>query len=452
MNDDKPCNTMKKILATLFLALLPFSTGFASTGAPAAGDSVLTLEHAKKTALENNPGVRQTLARIDAARGVLGQAYASWFPTVTANGGYVRRHVDIQPDWQPDIRVKKDFNDITGSLQLNWLLFDGFSRRARTLAARYGVEEARHAHENSRRLLVESVATAYYQAQLARENMRIAEQNAAFNRSLEKNAKIRREVGVAPRSELLNFSIRSVQAESDSIEAERNYSVACSVLGELMGLSDGDLSCRTVPPPGDADISDTIPSYETLVSTALEKRPDLHAVDSAIESAKQQKNAVKGAYLPRLALSAGLNYEKQNGIDPVQEERNRYAGVTASWELFSGGKRSAEFQQKKAEELSLVEEKRRKILSIQSSIRQSIANAEAAQARWRRQQEALSMTKQVRHDIELLYRTGSANLTRLNEAQTDLVRAAGLAASSKIQFLLALDKLRTESGQIPETP
>ncbi|ASQ90769.1 hypothetical protein CHL67_07405 [Prosthecochloris sp. GSB1] len=443
---------MKKILATLFLALLPFTAGFASVGNPAVDDSVLTLEQAKKTALENNPGVRQTLARIDAARGVLGQAYAAWFPTVTATGGYIRRHVDIQPDWQPETRFKKDFNDITGGLQLNWLLFDGFSRRARTLAARNGVEEARHVHENSRRLLVESVATAYYQAQLARENMRIAEQNAAFNRSLEKNAKIRREVGSAPRSELLNFSIRSIQAESDSIEAERNYTVACSVLGELMGLSDGKLPCATVPPPDRDGIDDTIPSFETLVSVALEKRPDLQAVESAIEAAKHQKNAVKGAYLPSIALSAGLNYEKQNGIDPVQEERNRYAGLTASWELFSGGKRSAGFQQKKAEEMSLVEEKRRVILSIRSSIRQSIANAEATQAQWRRQQEALSMTEQVRHDIELLYRTGSANLTRLNEAQTDLVRAASLAASSKIRFLLALDKLRTESGQIPETP
>ena len=86
------------------------------------------------------------------------------------------------------------------------------------------------------------------------------------------------------------------------------------------------------------------------------------------------------------------------------------------------------------------------MLSIHSGIRQAIASAEAAREQWKRQENALRMTQQVRDDIELLYKTGSANLTRLNEAQTDLVRAEGLAANSKVQYLLALEKLYSESG------
>ncbi len=443
---------MKKILLTALLLSLPAFGGAAETDSGAARDSVLTIEEAKRTALENNPGVRQTLARITAAKGVLGQAYASWFPTVSASGGYIKRHINIITDYPPFPRVEGDLTETNGSLQLNWLLFNGFSRRAQTLAARYGVEEARQTHENARRLLVESVATAYYQAQLARENVRIAEQNAAFNRSLEKNAKIRREVGAAPRSELLNFSIRAVQAESDSIEAARNYTVASTVLAELMGLPDTRLPAELVPPPAAGEIADSIPSYETLVAAALEKRPDLKAVESALAAAEQRKIAVKGSYLPTIGLTAGMNFSEQTGIDPEQIDRDRYAGLTASWELFGGGRRKAEFQQKKAEEFSLMEERRRKILSIRSAIRQAVENAGAAEQQWRRQEDAYRMTQKVRRDIELLYRTGAANLTRLNEAQTDLVRAAGLAASSKIQFLLALDKLRTESGEVPETP
>ena len=445
------CNSIRKIIPLLFLLFLPVQGLKASEPPETVSGKHLTIEKAKQTALENNPGIQQALARIRSARAILGQAYASWFPTISAGGGYFYRHVDMQPDWQPDIRVKEDITETTGNLKLNWLLFNGFARRAETLAAKYGVEQAKQTHANTQWLLMESVATAYYQAQLARENIRIAEKNAEFNRALEKNATIRREVGTASRSEMLNFSIRTVQAESDSIDASRNFTIACTVLGELMGLSGTELTTELSRSPDQGEITDTIPSYAQLIAVALKNRPDLLAIDAGIAAAEQRKNAAKGSWLPSIGLSAGLNYTRQEGADPLQVERDRYAGLTASWDIFTGGRRSAEFQGKKAEMFALEEEKRLKILSIQSGIRQAVANAVAARKQLQRQEKARKMTQQVRHDIELLYRTGSATLTRLNEAQTDLVRAEGLAASSRAQYLLALEKLRSESGLIAES-
>ena len=441
-------NSIMKFFPLLLLLLLPAQGLKASELSETTSEKYLTIEKAKMIALKNNPGIRQTLARIRSARAILGQAYASWFPTISAKGGYTYRHIDIQPDYDPFNRVKGDIRETTGSLQLNWLLFNGFARRAETLAAQYGVEQAKQLHGNTQRLLIESVATSYYQAQLAREDIRIARKNASFNRSLEKDAQTRRQIGTASRSEMLNFSIRAVQAESDSIQAERNYTVARTILAELMGISGTELVQELSPAPDRENLTGAIPSYEDAFAQALENRPDLQAVKAGINAAVQRKNAAKGSWLPTIGLTAGLNYDKQAGLDPLQEERNRYAGITARWDLFTGGKRSSVFQQKKAEVFILEEEKNSTILSIQSGIRQAIANAEAARKQWLRQENARKMTKQVRDDIELLYKTGSATLTRLNEAQTDLVRAEGLAASSRVQYLLALEKLRSESGDI----
>lgn len=442
------CNTIKKTVFLLLLLSLPFQGLSASEHAESAPEKHLTIEQAKQIALENNPGTKQTLARIRSAEAILGQAYASWFPTVSANGGYFFRHVDMQPDWQPDMRVKKDIRETNGGIELNWLLFNGFARKAETLAAGYGVEQARKTHADTERLLMESVATAYYQAQLARENIRIAEKNAEFNRALEQNAMIRREVGSASRSEMLNFSIRTVQAESDSIQADRNYTIARTVLAELMGASGKKPGVAPAPARKNVETIRPIPSSEQLIAIALENRPDLQAVDAGLNAAVHRKNAAKGSWLPSIGLTAGLNYTKQTGADPVQEERDRYAGVTASWDIFTGGKRSRKFQQKKAEVHALEAEKQKKILSIQSGIRQAAASAKAAREQWKRQEDALKMTRRVRDDIELLYTTGSATLTRLNEAQADLVRAEGLAASSRVQYLLALEKLYSESGMV----
>ncbi|NEX11440.1 MAG: hypothetical protein C1942_01895 [Prosthecochloris sp.] len=441
---------MKRIplfMALIVCLLFPFQGAIAEGSIPAGR---LTIKEAQRLALDNNPDIRQALAAIRSAEALLSQAYSAWWPQISANGGYFRKYADIQPDWQPDISVVKRFNELNGGLEVNWLLFNGFARRSQTLAAKYGVEQTHRVKENTERLLLEAVATAFYQSQLAQEKMRIAEQNSAFNRSLEKNALIRYKVGSAPKSEMLNFSVRALQAESDFIEAERAFTVACSVLAELMGLPDADLKEDLYPAPVDQNVQETIPSYAEQVDIALHHRPDLLALESAIGAARAEKNAKKGAWAPTIGLTAGVNYLKQTDIHPVQEEVTAYGGVGVSWDLFTGGRRSAEFQQKKADQLAIEEKKHRKELEIQSAIRQALANASAAKETWKRQDKACEMTLKIRNDIEKLYTTGSADLTRLNEAQTDLVRAQGLGASSLIQFRLALEKLRSESGLTPD--
>jgi outer membrane protein TolC len=67
---------------------------------------------------------------------------------------------------------------------------------------------------------------------------------------------------------------------------------------------------------------------------------------------------------------------------------------------------------------------------------------------YQRQQQTLLLTAKIRDHIEKAYRAGVATLTRLNEAQTDLVRAAGAEAASRINYLLALQQLKAASGRI----
>ncbi len=435
-------------MVLLFCTFFPFREAVASATLP---EGRLTLEESQRIALDNNPDIRQALARVQSAEALLDQAHAAWWPQISANGGIFRQYADIQPDWQPDISVVKRFNELNGSVEINWLLFNGFARRSQALAAQYGVEQTHQLKRNTERLLLEAVAIAFYQSQLAQENMRIAEQNTAFNRSLEKNASIRYKVGSAPKSEMLNFSVRALQAESDFIEAERGFTIACTVLAELLGLPDATIDKEHYPAPADNTVQDTIPAYTEQIAIALRQRPDLLALESAIGAARAEKNAKKGAWAPTIGLTAGVNYLKQTDIEPVQEEVTAYGGIGINWDIFTGGKRSAGFQQKKADQFAREEQKYRKELEIQSAIRQALANAAAAQKTWRRQDEALHMTLKIRDDIEKLYKTGAADLTRLNEAQTDLVRAQGLSASSLIQFRLALEKLRSESGIMPKT-
>jgi len=416
----------------------------------------LTLMEAQRIALEQNPSIRQGAARIRAAEGKLRQAYSAWWPTITASGGLYRREADRQIDFKNYERLQADLTESDVALEANWLLFNGFARRAETLAAGYGVEQTRQLQMNTRRLVAEAVATAYLQSQLAMEMMEIARKDREFNRSLEENARSRYEAGAAARSELLNFSMKALQAESDYITAQKDYQVACTVLAELMGVENS-----TIPAPVQLEVSraasvQEIPDLEQSLAYALAHRQDLLATKAGTEAANSLKNAAKGAWMPTIAATAGFSYQKQSGFEPEipphnLEQYNSHLGLTARWDIFTGGRRSGAFQEKKAEALAMQAEQEKVKLDISSSIKQATLAAETALQVRERQEKALDMTTRIRNDIEELYRSGAATLTRLNEAQRDLVRASGQAAASRIRLELALEKLRSETGILPET-
>lgn len=416
----------------------------------------LTLREAQRIALEQNPSIRQGAARIRAAEAKLRQAYSAWWPTITASGGLYRREADRQIDFKNYERLQADLTESDVALEANWLLFNGFARRAETLAAGYGVEQTRQLQMNTRRLVAEAVATAYLQSQLAMEMMEIARKDREFNRSLEENSRSRYEAGAAARSELLNFSMKALQAESDYITAQKDYQVACTVLAELMGVEDSAL-----PAPVQLEVSraasvQEIPDLEQSLAYALAHRQDLLATKAGTAAANSLKNAAKGAWMPAIAATAGFSYQKQSGFEPEipphnLEQYNSHVGLTARWDIFTGGRRSGAFQEKKAEALAMQAEQEKVKLDITSSIKQATLAAETALQVRKRQEKALDMTTRIRNDIEELYRSGAATLTRLNEAQRDLVRASGQAAASRIRLELALEKLRSETGILPET-
>lgn len=409
----------------------------------------LTLARARKMALDNSPDVRQAVERIQAVEAVLLQARSAWWPKVSANGDYMQNKVSIQPDWNPTTRVDASFNEMSVGIHMNWLIFDGFARRAEIMASKYAVEQSQQILADTRRLLLEAVSTAFFQAQLAVENMVISEQNYSFNRNLEEDARKRWMVGTKPESEVLNFSVRALQAETDFLNAKRDFRTACTALAELMALPDADLPANMVPVRPTTDLPEKLPDYESELAFALENRPDLKAIQAGIEVLRRQLLARKGAYAPRLEFNAGSEYIYQDEIEPVdQEEHHSYIGVAASWDLFTGGRRSAQVQEVSAEIRALNEKRKRTVLSVQSAIRRALDNAQTAYETLKRRVLIYEKTNRIRSHVEIAYRAGVASLTRLNEAQTDLVRAAGAVSAGRIQYLLLLETIKSETGKI----
>lgn len=412
----------------------------------------LTLKKAQQLALEASPSIKQAAARIEAAKAVVDQARSALKPTIDVNLGQRYQNSTMQPDWQPELRVNDSFSQLSAGVEANILLFDGFSSQARILAAKHQVDASEQTLDETRRLLAEAVSSAFYQAQLAVESMLIAQQNQVFNRTLEDEADKRWRAGTIPEAEKLNFSVKALQAETDYLIADQSFKLVTTVLAELLALEDAKLPAELFPVRSNENVLQlAVPNYVAESTYALEHRPDLKEIQASIAALQASKKAQQGNYFPKLTLDGGVDYTKLDDLHTGdQEEHNAYAGLNLTWDLYQGGNRSAQIRETEEDIRSLHHRHREQVLAIQSSIQQAIATAQATRARYQRQQQSLVLTEKIRQHVEIAYRAGVENLTRLNEAQTDLVSAAGAEATSRINYLLALQQLKTASGRILE--
>ena len=413
----------------------------------------LTLAEVRAKVLAGNPSVRESLQRIAVAEAVVGQAKSAYLPTISLSGNVGHVDSSLHPDADLNNRHADSFRQAKGSLQGSWLLFDGFAREARTLGAQYRLQQSRELAAETRRLLILSATVAFRQAQLAKQSMEIAKQDYAFNTNLEEDALKRFKAGVVPEANVHNFSIRALQAESSFLKAKLDSKTACTVLAELMALPEAQLPESMHPVDIKFETPGSIPTIDNELQVAFRHRPDYKAIKSGLLALAQQVRVAKGSMLPQVALVGEVNHTDRDGISTVDRHGNydSFVGVTASWDIFTGGRKKNKVLQAQAEMRALAEQQQSLRLAIRSSLRQRIDEAETTKSIFQRQKKIYALTVSVRDSVEKSYKAGASSITRLNEAQTDLVQARGGYSSSYITYQLVLNQLDINTGRILES-
>lgn len=444
---------MKKTMLSILFLVLCLGPALAGDHHPPVPRGDLTLALACSMALEKNPGILQARQRICRAEAVLVQARSALKPGITATGHAMAIDAVIQPDWAPTVRASEAFNEYSAGIQLTWLLFNGFTRDADILASRYGVDQSRQGFQDAQRLLIKAVSTTYYQAQIAIEKMIIARQNQAFNQALEKDAKIRFQVGQAPEADVLNFSLRVLQAETDYLAAQQAFDVTCTALARLMAVDGTRLPDELLPQKSASTITNTLSSFETEMAFARKNRPDLKALDKNILALDQRYRAARGNYYPRVYLVSGLDYLLQDDKAAVDEEEHTgYLGINFQWDLYTGGRRTGKVKEMYADLLNVRQKRRQTLLAMEAEIQTALLKANTAWKTWQQLKKTVELTQTIRGHIEKAYKVGRSTLTRLNQAQTDYVNAAGAEAASRIQYRISLVNLDAAAGRTPVFP
>lgn len=433
--------TMTAVVATLMAI-----TGASHTQAAA------TLAETRAAVLAGNPSVYEARQRIDAARAVLDQTRAAYRPSLSLSGTVGHIHASLHPDIDLQHRYTDGYRQAKGTVQADYLLFDGFARRARELAAEKGVEQSRHGADDLRRLLIEAATVAFRRAQLAEQNIKSARRDRQFNASLQQDAEKRHQAGALPESEVHNFSIRVLQAENAVSQAQLNYQTACAALAELMALPDAVLPDALKPVEAPFGIRDAKPELDAALTYALDHRPDYQAVVATEQARKQQVRVAEAERYPDVVLTGTMNYAQIDGRSTVDRHGNfdSFVGVALKWDGFTGGRRDAAIRKAEAEARAANRTLESMRLSIRSALRRQIDRIVTLRDVFERQTKIHTLSKKVRASVKKAYRAGSVAVTRLNEAQTDVVRADAARAAALVDYLLALNQLDIETAHVLE--
>jgi outer membrane protein len=293
----------------------------------------LSLADAINLALENNYSIRlqktdQRIAGLNNAWGNAGR-----FPTLGIDLAATDR-------WSWEQTGDSEQETLSGSLSMNWLLFDGFAifiRKSR-------FEDLQELSNGNSSLVIEntlqSVILSYYNVLLQQEKMKVLQQVMELSQDRYDHEQQRHELGAQTQYELLQSQNAYLEDKGRFLQQKQVTRNAARELSYLMGVEDTvayRLTKEFQADPSDYDL-------QTLQTRMLADNQTLHNQYITQSLLERQVALAKSEWLPNLHLRAG--YEKaQNQLsyatgNPTTFDRsNAFTTLTLSWTIFNGGNR-----------------------------------------------------------------------------------------------------------------
>lgn len=404
----------------------------------------LTLEIAQDIALQNNPSFRTKYFAIVAARAQYYAAYTYYLPTVSLK--YNLGQVTSKNLSSGSSRTSTTTS--TPSLNLNLTVFDSFVREMNILGAKHNWKQTEEAELDARRQLVRDVAFAYNNVLLAQAQIRISQANMKFQRELLKETELKFAVGASPLSDVLNFKTKYNSAESNLYNAQYSYVVAKYALAALMGLTEGDIPSNvrfSDMPSADGEM---LADINTYLDTALANRPDLKAYREQYEAAKYGYYSSIAAFGPTLSFNMKLDYtdtynrnHRTNNSTRSDSEAFDY-GLSVNWDIFSGGRTYLGMRVAEANMVATEFAVAAAWINVIQEVRSAYDNYITGLKQVKLNQKNVEIVRKMRDLVNEEYKAGSAGITRLNEAQFDLVNAETALANAVINMHNAKAQLK----------
>ncbi|NDF97380.1 MAG: TolC family protein [Chitinophagia bacterium] len=408
---------MKRFL--IFLALTVSSLSYG------VSQSLLTVEEAIATALENNFDIR--LAKNDSAAAALDYQYrnAALLPRLTLNSGLTLNNNDqYQKFTDGAIRQRKGIRseNLNASVALNWTLFNG-GRLYATRDRLSGLLEVGTLNvKNNIINTISQVITGYYAIVQQKQQLRAIEEQLAINAERVKLAEYKLTIGAGTKPDLLQSKVDLNAQKAAQLQQQNNIILLKEQLNTLIGAAAGYAYEVTDSIPFSARI--LLQDVQQSIATA---NPTLQLASKQVDIATYQLREAKAEQWPQLNLTSNYNFNRLDNIAVVNPFQPLFSrnnglnlGISTAVPLFSQFtiKRNIRAAQLSVQSRQLVYDQQRAQLNLQ--LVQAYNEYEAQQKALALEEENIVLAKENVAIVLDVYRLNATTLIQLKEAQKSL--------------------------------
>ena len=421
-------------------------------GAPAgltwAGEQKMTLEQCLKTGIENNPSLKASRFDVDMSAQGIKQARADFLPSVSSSYSMIPiSSISYKGAGLPDTDyVDKDVRSF--SIRLTQILYSG-SRITNTYQrARISEQLAKTEMELAGMELAYRIETTFYKLMKAKQDVITTQESVSRLTESVKSAEAFLERELVP-------WVNVLQARVDLADAQDLYKIAKNDVNrqrvELFSLMNQRLDPAIEFSGPLNPLLTTEPVFDDSLKYALENRPDIKSLGHQLEIAEKDAQIAMGKYLPTVKFDVGY-YDRNDEYDQygaTRDQRNRYwsGGMTASWDLFDGGRawyEKEKYNTQAQKITALIEDAKNEIAT---GIYNALYSMNEAKQRIKTSAEALTAANEY-YDVEKnRLKAGLSTIPSLLDAQDRLLRAQANETRATLDYQLAVSELKFYTGK-----
>lgn len=409
----------------------------------------LTLDDTIRLALSQNPYHLASGERVQAAKAIVREAAANFFPTLNAQGLHTLDEKVFSLEFPDPItgkpqRVTMDFTrDYQFSLSLSLPLFTGGRLISGFKQAKYNLLSTEEGARQSENTTVFNAKTAFYGCLIAKEFVKVAEEAVEVAEKHLKNVKSLHEVGMASKFDMLRSEVRVANLKPQLIKARNNLEIGKLGLKALLGI---DLS-QSLEIKGELIYEAYEPDLEECLAKALRNRPEVSQLNYQKQMAEETVKLVRAADFPTVALSGTYNFWADKLNFQKDTWQSFYAiNLVLNVPIFNGFSASARVAQSKAviRELELTRKGLEKTVGFE--VRRAILNLKEAKESLLSQEKNVEQAQESLRIAELNFSEGLATTLDVSSVQADLSQAKINYTQALYDYVVSLAQLDKAMG------
>ena len=311
----------------------------------------LTLEESLQLGLKNSKNLKISRSKLLGSEAKITETTSQLLPRLSLNAGYTRLS-DVPPFevklpiFPVPVKIQDVIlNNYSVKVSLQQPLFTGFRLVSLKSASEknreaVGADYDKDANEEAFNII--NAYWNYFKAQKLKgyldENLKQVEAHLTDTKNFLAN-------DLVTKNDLLKLEVQYSSLQLKQIEAGNSLNTSRALFNKVLGLP---ISDQTEIDANDPKLENTVYNYDSLLSSAMQTRLELIAMDYRLQAGKENVSAAASGWYPSIFLFSDYYYSRPNqrilpALDKFKDTWD--AGVTLSWDIWNWGYNSSQVEQ-----------------------------------------------------------------------------------------------------------